>query len=392
MLICVSVLMLDLNWPSVMADVNNGSDNAMNIVHKADWPEDWNDENGNTYWLMWEDTVSMVKSAEPKSDDATLIIPDTIEHNGKVYKVTYAGDGRYCNEYDETYPVVGKGYKKIVYGKNVKNVSNGVHKGNKTLEEVTFEGDDIAVADYAFSGCENLKKVNGFNKIKSFAEFSFSSTSLTLLNFGKKVERIGESAFSRMRELKKVTMPKNISVIGEFAFARCKKLEKVNISNGVKYIGSSAFMDCKNLKKVKIPESVKNISGDAFWYCNPKIKVKISKKNKKYCVAGNNILSKNKKSLVAMLRVPRTVVIPVYICKVKNYAISFYSNVKTGKKLKAVVAKGKNLKFADYAYPGKIVAYYYPAGGKKIKMKNKPKRQYQYATVKIKNGKVKYKK
>ena len=83
---------------------------------------------------------------------------------------------------------------------------------------------------------------------------------------GKKVTRIGDSAFKDRTELTSVTIPDGVTYIVDCAFFGCTSLETVTIPNSVINICSSAFYNCTSLKEVTIPASVTYIGDEAFGY------------------------------------------------------------------------------------------------------------------------------
>ena len=83
---------------------------------------------------------------------------------------------------------------------------------------------------------------------------------------GKKVTRIGNSAFKDRTELTSVTIPDGVTYIVDCAFFGCTSLETVTIPNSVINICSSAFYNCTSLKEVTIPASVTYIGDEAFGY------------------------------------------------------------------------------------------------------------------------------
>ena len=83
---------------------------------------------------------------------------------------------------------------------------------------------------------------------------------------GKKVTRIGNSAFKDRTELTSVTIPDGVTYIVDCAFFGCTSLETVTIPNSVINICSSAFYNCTSLKEVTIPASVTDIGDEAFGY------------------------------------------------------------------------------------------------------------------------------
>lgn len=82
------------------------------------------------------------------------------------------------------------------------------------------------------------------------------------------VEEIGDFAFTRRRNLKKVVIPKNVKTIGTDAFSDCEALEEITIPASVTTIGPYAFAECDNLKKVNFLGEVAHLSRTAFSDCD----------------------------------------------------------------------------------------------------------------------------
>lgn len=64
-------------------------------------------------------------------------------------------------------------------------------------------------------------------------------------------------------------------------------------------IKSNAFMGCKNMTSIEIPSSVTSIGDEVFNGCNSLISIEVSDKNKVYRSAGNCIIEKASKTLIA---------------------------------------------------------------------------------------------
>lgn len=282
-------------------------------------PEDWTDSNGNTYWLMSGDQVALMKTAPPKTKNAVLRVPDTITHDGKVYRVTQVGDP-FCFEWSVRFKsTLGKGYKKIIYGKNVKEISQKAHAKVRSIEEITFTGEKVSISQYAFWCCKNLKKINGLNRVKYIYPYAFCGAGLKSLKLGD--VHVYWSAFTGCDNLSKVVITKGDG-IAENTFFDCENLKTVIVKKGVKYISNSAFGNCTKLQKVTLPQTIKAIGKEAFACCNnPKLKITIPKTNKYYYVQNNCIISRKKKEVVSVFGLPKIIVIPSDVKKVDSGAM-----------------------------------------------------------------------
>lgn len=92
---------------------------------------------------------------------------------------------------------------------------------------------------------------------------------------GKRVTRIGPSAFKFCGGLTAINLPNDITHIGNHAFELCKGLENFTIPDRVHKIGDSVFAGCYGLKNIAIPNHVTSIGNDAFYFCEHLTKVTI---------------------------------------------------------------------------------------------------------------------
>ena len=89
------------------------------------------------------------------------------------------------------------------------------------------------------------------------------------------------------RYVQKVEIPeeingKRVKKIGRTAFFNCYLLEEIIIPNSIETIGDSAFGNCASLTEITIPESVKEIESDPFPICKNLKSINVSPDNKYY--------------------------------------------------------------------------------------------------------------
>ncbi len=84
---------------------------------------------------------------------------------------------------------------------------------------------------------------------------------------GKKVMKIGDSAFKGCIGLTSVEIPSSVTEISDSAFSGCIGLTSVEIPSSVRWILDSAFKGCSSLTNVEIPSSVREIGANAFEGC-----------------------------------------------------------------------------------------------------------------------------
>ena len=90
----------------------------------------------------------------------------------------------------------------------------------------------------------------------------YSCTALTDVEFGKKLEIIGRSAFCDCRSLRSVKMP-SVRMIEQHAFGYCKQLTDMELPV-VERIGVGAFHCCPRLQRIAIPLKDSMFPLDAF--------------------------------------------------------------------------------------------------------------------------------
>ncbi len=138
------------------------------------------------------------------------------------------------------------------------------------LEEVILPADVIAIGDFAFQGCRNLKSINMFGT-KHVEQCSFQGcTSLTtVMTTGSEgtLTRIHPNGFDGCTLLSTIDLG-NIREIDAYGFVNCSSLGETNLSN-VTVVGINAFDGCANLdipKGTDIP-NLETISDYAFAKC-----------------------------------------------------------------------------------------------------------------------------
>ena len=314
------------------------------------------DKEENVY-LQFKQSVELVSTPDATPGNTTLVIPEYVEIAGEKYSIEGVGTD---DEYDTGEDIfsIGTGYKKIIFGKNVKMVERYTFPGYETMEEIQFLGDNIHVEENAFGDCENLKRIIGSERIICMGQWAFSGTAITHFTISDKCERISKLAFSHCNNLKEIPDLSKAKYLEGYVFSSCKGLEKVVIPDGTKEIPEHMFSNCINLKEVYIPKSVKKIGEGTFWG-STKLKgnVTIDPKNKYLMSKDNMILNKKGDTLLSMISPVKVMVIPSYVKKVKSYWAQDYKNKRNHKMLETIIVQNKNIKFL-----GKSVPCWYSSG------------------------------
>lgn len=115
------------------------------------------------------------------------------------------------------------------------------------ISEVRFEkGSAVtSIGDYAFLGCENIRKID----------------------FPASVTKLGEGSFRECRGLREITIPRRVKALPKYSFAWCENLERFLLPKGLNDIGAHAFAYCKSIEEIEFPATLAHIGSNAFSRC-----------------------------------------------------------------------------------------------------------------------------
>lgn len=141
----------------------------------------------------------------------------------------------------------------------------------------------------AFVNADNIRFVNGFNKLKHGIEFVVGmdieivngfaeleeipedcfndAIDLVSLEGFDSLKKIGSRAFFSCEFLTKIPEFANVTEICEYAFYECNSLKKLPAFGKVTTIGSNAFNNCTEIKELNGFNSVTFIADSAFYNC-----------------------------------------------------------------------------------------------------------------------------
>jgi hypothetical protein len=119
----------------------------------------------------------------------------------------------------------------------VQNVQPYTACNNKYIKNLIVDNDGI-IANYAFSGCSNMKSVT----------------------LGANITTIGKSAFQNCSSIEGIDIPSKVEVMNESTFSECTSLKSIMIKPLMKEIKNNAFYNCTSLKEVNIADSETELS------------------------------------------------------------------------------------------------------------------------------------
>ena len=214
---------------------------------------------GLLYFLYDSNTAEIVEGRgfglpSPKGD---FVIPESVEYEGKIYRVTTIGGYAFeeCPELTS-----------VTIPNSVDTIRYGAFRLNNQLKSIVIPNSVVYIGDDAFYGCENLESVTLSKNLSFLSEGLFLGSGLRRIDIPKKVKEIKQSAFMGTK-LTSVTIPDNVVSIGSSAFTNCDELSEVSLGNSVRRIGSGAFSNCSVLSSIVIPNSVLTVGDNIFYNC-----------------------------------------------------------------------------------------------------------------------------
>lgn len=180
---------------------------------KLDWLYQYADGKTSESHILDDNSALFIspEDANIKINNGELIIPETVEWNGKIYTVT--------------------------------TIFNECFSKKEDITSVSFPDSITRIDEKAFYQCKNIKT----------------------LNLSKNLVFIGSYAFAGCESLVDVVFPTTVTDIRDYAFASCISLEKVDLSNcSLSTINEGSFRACTNLNTVKLPKNLTTIETYAF--------------------------------------------------------------------------------------------------------------------------------
>lgn len=190
----------------------------------------------------------------------TLVIPGTVEHEGKTYKVA--------------------------------KISKEGFEACDMDSVIISEGVD-SIGEYAFSACMHLKSISIPASVYDI-EVPISCicdelSSITVDRENKVYDSRNNCNGVIETECNKLTcgiattkIPRSVTDIGEWAFNSCTALREMIIPEGVKEVCDFAFSGCTNLKSLHLPSTLEEFSSEAMGGTNNLESIAVSPKNKYY--------------------------------------------------------------------------------------------------------------
>lgn len=201
-------------------------------------------------------------SGTPAKRNSMSIEPYNTCLTGAKWISSYSGTTGSCtwSVSDTTLTITGSGA--------MANYTDGTAPWPKNITKVVISSGVTKVGNYAFSDMRELASVELASGLTTIGEGAFKNCKkLTEIDLPSSVTTIGAYAFYGDEALERVDTGSSITSIGAYAFAD-SGIRAAVIPAGVTTISEYAFSSCKNLVNVVIANGVTTISKGAFAYDN----------------------------------------------------------------------------------------------------------------------------
>ena len=222
------------------------------------------------YYFTSDTTVEVVRLID--KEITSIIIPETVEFDGKTYSVASIGGSVFedCSKLTS-----------VAISNSVKSIGSRAFYNCKKLASITIPEQVTTIGVSAFYACDELTSITIPNSVAVIKEWAFSECDkLTAINVDSgNMNFSSENGILFNKDKTELiccpggksgsyTIPDGIINIRISAFACCRSLTSVIIPNTVKCISDYAFDNSYMMTSIIIPNSVKEIGHNAFRYCS----------------------------------------------------------------------------------------------------------------------------
>lgn len=277
------------------------------------------DLEGITYKVSGTTVIVQAASSTIGSYAGDLVIPETVDYNGKTYTVASAAAKAFKENAAITSVQLPNSITKFIKGQFSKctglkkvNIPTGVttFPGNvfeycSALDSIVIPANITTINGSQFNGCTGLKYIefaeaeteitvdnasglqylvtsgSGDAEVKYYSTLEEvvvnrpmaslqpaknpwrGNTSIKKVTFGGKCTSVYSNMFENCTSLTDITIPETVTAIAANAFANTG-IASLDLHGGIATISSSAFQGCKNLTTVKLNEGTTFIDALAF--------------------------------------------------------------------------------------------------------------------------------
>ena len=173
--------------------------------------------------------------------------------------------------------------KTVIIPEGVEVIKRSMFYKCSQLTTISFPGTLKAIEDFAFYGCEALKKMN-LDRCKVLEVIGTSAfegcLALTDLVIPDAVIEIEEAAFLGCQAIEMVEFSDNsqLESLGSHVFKDCHQISRLVLPDQLKHIGISCFYGCHNLTEIQLPRELETVGEYAFFGCRSLTKIDVANK------------------------------------------------------------------------------------------------------------------
>ena len=124
-----------------------------------------------------------------------------------------------------------------------------------------------SIGNEAFYKHQELKRIDLPKNLVSIGDAAFAESGLSSIKIPDSVVSIGSSTFSGCEALESVTLSENLTQLERYTFSECTALKSIVFPKALNIIGEGAFYKCESLTELKLPENLYFIGDYAFLAC-----------------------------------------------------------------------------------------------------------------------------
>lgn len=168
------------------------------------------------------------------------------------------------------------------------------------LETVTLAEGTGDFSQRAFGNCKSLKTLVIPSSTQRIYANAFIGSGLEEIYIPDTVFMVAQYAFSGCDNLRKVRLTENTrySAIAKSTFYGCSSLTDIVIPENVKAINDQAFYGCSSLEEINIPKSVTTIGSNVYSGCIGVTSITVDPDNSTYSSSGNCLIKTGAKTLL----------------------------------------------------------------------------------------------
>ncbi len=203
----------------------------------------------------------------------------------------------------------------------------GYFENNPEIVEAKLPSTLKSIGDWAFRRCKNLKKIEIPDSVTKLEHLVFAGCeSLEEIVVPDSVSKMQTGDFTGCKKLKKAKLSKKVKEIQSETFSGCESLEEVSFSANLKSFEEKCFSGCGSLKELNIPKKVTNINSTAFTGCAGLERITVDEGNEYYhSPAGSNAILAGEKLVLGC----KNTIIPEGTVTIDANAFSGCSGLKS---------------------------------------------------------------